>query len=216
MHRDYFEDYGQNQISAIQFSPTGQYLAIVTDDRWAGLHLACCQTFYCEEALLSVLLFAQSSSYLGAWQERDGNADGGGQGLQRLMLQLPPPWGRRCHGVQFAQHRDWKETSKQPHDYLYYYYCWIAVCYSGLVPPTITSVTSLFFGDRTRDGHVRFWRAPVKVPSLSHLCRSILRHSVSTHQIEPLPLPKRILQFLTYRNIPDRLKTCCSSEDDDW
>lgn len=33
MHRDYFDDYGQNQISAIQFSPTGQYLAIVTDDR---------------------------------------------------------------------------------------------------------------------------------------------------------------------------------------
>lgn len=32
-HRDYFDDYGQNQISAIQFSPTGQYLAIVTDDR---------------------------------------------------------------------------------------------------------------------------------------------------------------------------------------
>lgn len=31
-HRD-FDDYGQNQISAVQFSPTGQYLAIVTDDR---------------------------------------------------------------------------------------------------------------------------------------------------------------------------------------
>lgn len=33
MHRDYFDNYGQNQISAIQFSPSGQYLAIVTDDR---------------------------------------------------------------------------------------------------------------------------------------------------------------------------------------
>ncbi|KAJ0067909.1 hypothetical protein NL108_011693, partial [Boleophthalmus pectinirostris] len=30
---DYFEDYGQNQISAIQFSPNGLYLAIVTEDR---------------------------------------------------------------------------------------------------------------------------------------------------------------------------------------
>lgn len=70
---------------------------------------------------------------------------------------------------------------------------------------------------RTRDGHVRFWKAPVTVPSLRHLCRSILRHSVSTHQIEPLPLPKRIIEYLTYRNIPDHLKTCCfSSEDDDW
>jgi len=32
-HRDYFEDYGQNQISAIQFSPNGLHLAMVTDDR---------------------------------------------------------------------------------------------------------------------------------------------------------------------------------------
>lgn len=70
--------------------------------------------------------------------------------------------------------------------------------------------------DRTRDGHVRFWRAPWTVPSLCHLCRSILRHSVSTHQMEPLPLPKRILQYLTYRNIPDRLKTCCSSDEEEW
>lgn len=33
VHSDYFEDYGQNQISSIQFSPNGLYLAIVTDDR---------------------------------------------------------------------------------------------------------------------------------------------------------------------------------------
>ncbi|KAJ4941932.1 hypothetical protein JOQ06_011804 [Pogonophryne albipinna] len=68
----------------------------------------------------------------------------------------------------------------------------------------------------TRDGHVRFWRGPRTVPSLCHLCRSILRQSVSTHQMEPLPLPKRILQYLTYRNIPERLKTCCSSDEEDW
>uniref|UniRef100_A0A3Q3VPY6 SOCS box domain-containing protein n=1 Tax=Mola mola TaxID=94237 RepID=A0A3Q3VPY6_MOLML len=67
----------------------------------------------------------------------------------------------------------------------------------------------------TRDGHVQFWRVPTTVPSLRHLCRSVLRHAVSTHQMEPLPLPKRILEYLTYRNIPDRLKTCCSSSDDD-
>uniref|UniRef100_A0A1A8NJJ3 WD repeat and SOCS box-containing 2 n=1 Tax=Nothobranchius rachovii TaxID=451742 RepID=A0A1A8NJJ3_9TELE len=68
----------------------------------------------------------------------------------------------------------------------------------------------------TRDGHVRFWRAPRTVPSLCHLCRSILRHSVSTHQMEALPLPRRILEYLTYRNIPERLRTCCSSDEEDW
>uniref|UniRef100_A0A8C5DNT3 SOCS box domain-containing protein n=1 Tax=Gouania willdenowi TaxID=441366 RepID=A0A8C5DNT3_GOUWI len=67
----------------------------------------------------------------------------------------------------------------------------------------------------TRDGHVRFWRAPTVVPSLCHLCRSILRHSTSTYQIEALPLPKRISEYLTYRTIPERLKTCCSSSDDE-
>lgn len=61
---------------------------------------------------------------------------------------------------------------------------------------------------------MRFWKAPRTVPSLCHLSRSVLRHSVSTHQMEPLPLPKRILQYLTYRNIPE---TCCSSSDEeDW
>uniref|UniRef100_A0A3B4UZC8 WD repeat and SOCS box containing 2 n=1 Tax=Seriola dumerili TaxID=41447 RepID=A0A3B4UZC8_SERDU len=112
IHSDYFEDYGQNQISSLQFSPNGLHLAIVTDDR----------------------------------------------------------------------------------------YCFL-VCMFSLV---------------TRDGHVRFWRAPRRVPSLCHLCRSILRDSVSTHQMEPLPLPKRILEYLTYRNIPERLKTCPSSEEEEW
>ncbi|CAB1320167.1 unnamed protein product [Coregonus sp. 'balchen'] len=55
----------------------------------------------------------------------------------------------------------------------------------------------------TRDGHVRFWRVPRSVPSLCHLCRSALRHSVSTHQVEALPIPRRILEFLTYRDIPN-------------
>ncbi|MED6276573.1 hypothetical protein CHARACLAT_004404 [Characodon lateralis] len=68
----------------------------------------------------------------------------------------------------------------------------------------------------TRDGHVRFWRTPRTVPSLCHLCRAITRYSVSTQQIEALPLPKRILEYLTYRNIPERLKTCCSSDEEDW
>lgn len=69
----------------------------------------------------------------------------------------------------------------------------------------ITFVAPLLL--RTRDGHVRFWRAPRTVASLGHLCRSALRRSVSTHQMVALPLPRRILQYLTYRN----LNACCSS-----
>uniref|UniRef100_A0AAY5KMV2 SOCS box domain-containing protein n=1 Tax=Esox lucius TaxID=8010 RepID=A0AAY5KMV2_ESOLU len=46
----------------------------------------------------------------------------------------------------------------------------------------------------TRDGHVRFWKVPRSVPSLSHLCRSALRLSVSTQQVEALPIPRRILE----------------------
>lgn len=73
------------------------------------------ETFSYEEA--SLLLCTQSSTHLGAWQERDGDADQGGQGLQRPMLWLPSPRGRRCHGVQFAQHSDKNETFKHPRDY---------------------------------------------------------------------------------------------------
>lgn len=55
----------------------------------------------------------------------------------------------------------------------------------------------------TRDGHVRFWKVPRAVPCLAHLCRSALRLSVSTHQVQALRIPPRILDFLTYKNIPD-------------
>ena len=67
---------------------------------------------------------------------------------------------------------------------------------------------------RTRDGHVRFWKVPAVVPTLCHLCRSTLRLSVSTHQMEAMPIPRRILEYLTYRNIPALLQTPCSPEDD--
>uniref|UniRef100_A0A3Q3VVQ0 SOCS box domain-containing protein n=1 Tax=Mola mola TaxID=94237 RepID=A0A3Q3VVQ0_MOLML len=122
---DYFEDYGQNQISAVQFSPNGLYLAIK------------------------------------------------GMAMQTKV-------DRETNGLCCKYHPR-----------------------GGVV------------ATGTRDGHVQFWRVPTTVPSLRHLCRSVLRHAVSTHQMEPLPLPKRILEYLTYRNIPDRLKTCCSSSDDD-
>uniref|UniRef100_A0A3Q0SYA7 WD repeat and SOCS box containing 2 n=1 Tax=Amphilophus citrinellus TaxID=61819 RepID=A0A3Q0SYA7_AMPCI len=129
LHSDYFEDYGQNQISAIRFSPNGLHLTIVTDDR-----------------SVYQVLFVKTL-------------------------------------------------------------CNLNVLHTGQM-----SVSP----GRTRDGHVRFWRAPRAVPSLCHLCRNILRHSISTHQIEALPLPKRIMEYLTYKNIPERLKTCCSSDEEEW
>ncbi|XP_074527187.1 WD repeat and SOCS box-containing protein 2 [Halichoeres trimaculatus] len=137
---DYFEDYRQNQISAIQFSPNGLYLGIVTDDR-----------------------------ALRIWEP----------GKRGMVMQTKAD--RNSNGLCCKYHPQ-----------------------GGVV------------ATGTRDGHVRFWGAPMTVPSLCHLCRSILRDSVSTHQMEPLPLPKRILEYLTYRNIPDRLKTCYSSDEEDW
>ncbi|XP_075960689.1 WD repeat and SOCS box-containing protein 2 [Anarhichas minor] len=139
---DYFEDYGQNQISAVQFSPNGLHLAMVTDDR-----------------ALRIWELGQKGMEMQTKVDRDSNG---------LCCKYHPQGGVVATG--------------------------------------------------TRDGHVRFWKAPRTVPSLCHLCRSILRHSVSTHQMEPLPLPKRILQYLTYRDIPLKtcLKTCCSSDEEDW
>ncbi|KAM8866792.1 WD repeat and SOCS box-containing protein 2 isoform 1-T1 [Synchiropus picturatus] len=136
---DYFDQYGQNQISAIQFSPNGLHLAIVTDDR-----------------------------ALRVWEP----------GQEGMVMHTKPD--RQSYGLCCKYHP------------------------SGGVIAT-----------GTRDGHVQFWKAPRTVPSLGHLCRSTLRHAVSTHQMEPLPLPRRILAYLTYRNIPTWLKTCCSS-DGEW
>ncbi|XP_077377192.1 WD repeat and SOCS box-containing protein 2 [Festucalex cinctus] len=122
---DYFDDYGQNQISSIQFSPSGVHLAIVTDDRALGIW---------EPGTPGLTMRTQA--------DRDSNG---------LCCKYHPQGGVIATG--------------------------------------------------TRDGHVRFWRAPRVVPGLRHLCRAALRHSVSTHQVEPLPLPKRIREYLTYRDI---------------
>ncbi|XP_054628432.1 WD repeat and SOCS box-containing protein 2 isoform X2 [Dunckerocampus dactyliophorus] len=137
---DYFEDYGQNQISSIQFSPSGLHLAIVTDDR-----------------------------ALRIWEP----------GKRGMAMQTKAD--RESNGLCCNYHPQ-----------------------GGVV------------ATGTRDGHVRFWKAPWTVPNLRHLCRSILRHSVSTHQMEPLPLPKRILEYLTYRDIPDCLRAHHATSDATW
>ncbi|XP_026198579.1 WD repeat and SOCS box-containing protein 2-like [Anabas testudineus] len=138
-YSDYFEDYGQKQISAIQFSPSGLQLAIATDYR-----------------VLQIWEPEKKSIVMQTKVERDSNG---------LCCSYHPDGGVVAIG--------------------------------------------------TRDGHVRFWRVPSTVPSLRQLCRSILRHSVSTHQIEALPLPKEISKYLTYRNIPVDIKTSCSSSEEE-
>ncbi|KAM4616097.1 WD repeat and SOCS box-containing protein 2 [Polymixia lowei] len=137
---NFCEIYGQNQISAIQFSPDGLHLAIVTEDR-----------------ALQIWEPGQEGMVMQTKADRASNG---------LCCNFHPQGG---------------------------------VVASG-----------------TRDGHVRFWKTPRVVASLRHLCRSVLRHSVSTHQMEPLPIPRRILEYLTYRNIPNRLQTSSSPDEDEW
>ncbi|XP_061786800.1 WD repeat and SOCS box-containing protein 2-like [Nerophis lumbriciformis] len=137
---DYFEGYGQNQLSSIQFSPNGLHLSIVTEKR-----------------PLCIWEPGKPGMVMQTRADRDSNG---------LCCNYHPQGGVVATG--------------------------------------------------TRDGHVRFWKAPRTVPNLRHLCRSILRHSVSTHQMEPLPLPKRILEYLTYRDIPDCFTGRRASSDTTW
>lgn len=52
----------------------------------------------------------------------------------------------------------------------------------------------------TRDGHVQFWTVSRVLPTLQHICRSTLRHVMSTQQIMLLQMPKKIKEFLTYKS----------------
>ncbi|XP_063051469.1 WD repeat and SOCS box-containing protein 2 isoform X2 [Engraulis encrasicolus] len=63
----------------------------------------------------------------------------------------------------------------------------------------------------TRDGYARFWKAKSPVLSLSHLCRAVLRYSVSTPQIQALPIPQKLLEFLTYRDLPKTQEAYCQA-----
>ncbi|XP_061759119.1 WD repeat and SOCS box-containing protein 2 [Nerophis ophidion] len=137
---DYFEGYGQNQLSSIQFSPNGLHLSIVTEKR-----------------PLCIWEPGKPGMVMQTRADRDSNG---------LCCNYHPQGGVVATG--------------------------------------------------TRDGHVRFWKAPQTVPNLRHLCRSILRDSVSTHQMEPLPLPKRILEYLTYRDIPDCFTGRRAASDTTW
>ncbi|XP_038670432.1 WD repeat and SOCS box-containing protein 1 [Scyliorhinus canicula] len=53
----------------------------------------------------------------------------------------------------------------------------------------------------TQDGSVHFWATPRHVPSLQHLCRMALRRVMVTSSVESLPIPPKIVDYLTYRTI---------------
>ncbi|OBS68610.1 hypothetical protein A6R68_02843 [Neotoma lepida] len=53
--------------------------------------------------------------------------------------------------------------------------------------------------DKTHDGSVYFWATPRQVPSLQHLCRMSIRRVMPTQEVQKLPVPSKVLEFLSYR-----------------
>ncbi|XP_034024507.1 WD repeat and SOCS box-containing protein 1 [Thalassophryne amazonica] len=53
----------------------------------------------------------------------------------------------------------------------------------------------------TRDGSVHFYECPRSVATLQHMCRMALRRVMTTQQVEALPIPSPLCDFLTYKVI---------------
>ncbi|KAJ8280929.1 hypothetical protein GJAV_G00061140 [Gymnothorax javanicus] len=53
----------------------------------------------------------------------------------------------------------------------------------------------------SRDGSVHFWASPSSIASLQHLCRMALRRLMPTHKVQALPVPPRMVDYLSYRII---------------
>ncbi|XP_036310179.1 WD repeat and SOCS box-containing protein 1 isoform X2 [Pipistrellus kuhlii] len=51
----------------------------------------------------------------------------------------------------------------------------------------------------THDGSVYFWATPRQIPSLQHLCRMSIRRVMPTQEVQKLPIPSKLLEFLSYR-----------------
>lgn len=51
----------------------------------------------------------------------------------------------------------------------------------------------------THDGSVYFWATPRQVSSLQHLCRMSIRRVMPTQEVQKLPVPSKMLEFLSYR-----------------
>uniref|UniRef100_H3CHC2 WD repeat and SOCS box-containing protein 1 n=1 Tax=Tetraodon nigroviridis TaxID=99883 RepID=H3CHC2_TETNG len=63
------------------------------------------------------------------------------------------------------------------------------------------STTGSVLAAGTCDGSVHFWECPGSIASLQHLCRMALRRVKTTQQVEVLPIPMPLRDFLTYRVI---------------
>ncbi|XP_039364175.1 WD repeat and SOCS box-containing protein 1 isoform X2 [Mauremys reevesii] len=50
----------------------------------------------------------------------------------------------------------------------------------------------------THDGSVYFWATPKHVSSLQHLCRMAIRRVMPTSQVRNLPVPSKVVEFLSY------------------
>nr|XP_042713766.1 WD repeat and SOCS box-containing protein 1 isoform X2 [Chrysemys picta bellii] len=50
----------------------------------------------------------------------------------------------------------------------------------------------------THDGSVYFWATPKHVSSLQHLCRMAIRRVMPTSQVKNLPVPSKVVEFLSY------------------
>ncbi|TNN01416.1 WD repeat and SOCS box-containing protein 1 [Takifugu flavidus] len=61
------------------------------------------------------------------------------------------------------------------------------------------STTGSVLAAGTCDGSVHFWECPRSIASLQHLCRMALRRVKTTQQVEALPVPMPLRDFLTYR-----------------
>ncbi|XP_074869387.1 WD repeat and SOCS box-containing protein 1 isoform X2 [Carettochelys insculpta] len=51
----------------------------------------------------------------------------------------------------------------------------------------------------THDGSVYFWATPKHVSSLQHLCRMAIRRVMPTSQVKNLPVPSKVVKFLSYQ-----------------
>ncbi|KAM5272653.1 WD repeat and SOCS box-containing protein 1 isoform 2-T2 [Ctenodactylus gundi] len=91
--------------------------------------------------------------------------------------------------MEFGMVRFWKIDEDSPVQ--------VAPLSNGLCCAFSTEGSVLAAG--THDGSVYFWATPRQVPSLQHLCRMSIRRVMPTQEVQKLPVPSKVLEFLSYR-----------------